>query len=564
MNNQEAADRSSTVQLLQGRLTTGIQWLTQPAKSRSEPEYRRAHLLSWLLLFLIFLSLTALLLALLVDPPESSRRNIYVWLILGLILLVTVAYRLNRAGYYSIAAGLTIACALLGPWGSVILDPGILQGDFVPLTYVALTIFLSSMLLPPPVTILLATLQLGGLALVSIFSPASALINWPSLLAMIFFTSVLSIVANLIQQRDINLIERQARQLAHSNRLIYALTQITTSIEKPLNRDEIIQTLGEELDKFDLTCTIALYEKDRQLFTIKYASMDEYVLQHMERKLGFPLIESTFSLKKLHSILRIEETLYPAIVTNPENEIQILFMERREKEVSEFLQGIGIGSEAELLRLPLVFEEKLLGILWLWGKGIKQTDLPMLTIFAKQIGTSLERSRLFQEVQSLALTDHLTGLRNRRSLFELGTIEFSRSLRMERDFCCMMLDLDHFKQINDTYGHPVGDQVIQEFAKRCQCSVRDVDLIGRYGGEEILILLPETDWQTAMLVAERLRASVAERPINISGQKINITVSIGVSGQDENTLELETLIARADQAMYMAKHKGRNCVAISK
>ena len=292
--------------------------------------------------------------------------------------------------------------------------------------------------------------------------------------------------------------------------------------------------------------------------------MDAYVLQQMERKLGFPLIESTFSLKKLHSILRIEETLYPAVVTNPENEIQILFMERREKGVSEILQGIGIGSEAELLRLPLVFEEKLLGILWLWGKGIKQTDLPMLTIFAKQIGTSLERSRLFQEVQSLALTDHLTGLRNRRSLFELGTIEFSRSLRMQRDFCCMMLDLDHFKQINDTYGHPVGDQVVQEFAKRCQCSLRDVDLIGRYGGEEILIFLPETDLQTAMEVAERLRASVAERPINISGQKINITVSIGVSGQDENTLELETLIARADQAMYMAKHKGRNCVAISK
>jgi diguanylate cyclase (GGDEF)-like protein len=420
------------------------------------------------------------------------------------------------------------------------------------------------MLLPPPVTIVLATLQLGGLALVSIFSPAGALINWPSLLAMIFFTSVLSIVANLIQQRDINLIERQARQLAHSNRLIYALTQITTSIEKPLNRDEIIQTLGEELDKFDLTCTIALYEKEQHLFTIKYASMDAYVLQQMERKLGFPLIESTFSLKKLHSILRIEETLYPAVVTNPENEIQILFMERREKGVSEILQGIGIGSEAELLRLPLVFEEKLLGILWLWGKGIKQTDLPMLTIFAKQIGTSLERSRLFQEVQSLALTDHLTGLRNRRSLFELGTIEFSRSLRMQRDFCCMMLDLDHFKQINDTYGHPVGDQVVQEFAKRCQCSLRDVDLIGRYGGEEILIFLPETDLQTAMEVAERLRASVAERPINISGQKINITVSIGVSGQDENTLELETLIARADQAMYMAKHKGRNCVAISK
>jgi diguanylate cyclase (GGDEF)-like protein len=127
----------------------------------------------------------------------------------------------------------------------------------------------------------------------------------------------------------------------------------------------------------------------------------------------------------------------------------------------------------------------------------------------------------------------------------------------------MMLDLDHFKQINDNYGHPLGDQVLQQFAKRCQSSVREVDLIGRYGGEELVILLPETDSETAILVAERLRASVEETPMKVSGQEFNVTVSIGVSRKDENTLELETLIARADQAMYIAKHKGRNRVAIS-
>jgi len=131
----------------------------------------------------------------------------------------------------------------------------------------------------------------------------------------------------------------------------------------------------------------------------------------------------------------------------------------------------------------LAFEENLLGILWVWGKGITKADLPIMSIFAKQIGISLERARLFQEVQSLALTDPLTGLQNRRSLFELGRIEFSRAQRMERPFCCMMLDLDHFKQINDNYGHPMGDQVIREFAKRCKASVREVDLIGRYGAK---------------------------------------------------------------------------------
>ena len=129
--------------------------------------------------------------------------------------------------------------------------------------------------------------------------------------------------------------------------------------------------------------------------------------------------------------------------------------------MTEIFLGIGVGSETELFRLPLVFEENLLGILWVWGKAITKSDLPVMSIFARQIGSSLERARLFQEVQSLALIDPLTSLQNRRSLFELGRVEFARSCRTYRPFACLMLDIDHFKQFNDTYGHPVGDQVLQ-------------------------------------------------------------------------------------------------------
>jgi len=158
----------------------------------------------------------------------------------------------------------------------------------------------------------------------------------------------------------------------------------------------------------------------------------------------------------------------------------------------------------------------------------------------------------------------LTGLQNRRSVFELGKIEFARAQRTERPFCCMMLDIDHFKNVNDNYGHPVGDLVLQEFAGRCQRSVREVDLIGRYGGEELIIILPETDRTTAVMVAERLRVSISEHPIAIPDGEVDITVSIGVATKDENTPHIEALVARADQALYIAKHKGRNQVAISK
>jgi two-component system cell cycle response regulator len=166
-------------------------------------------------------------------------------------------------------------------------------------------------------------------------------------------------------------------------------------------------------------------------------------------------------------------------------------------------------------------------------------------------------------VQSLALTDPLTGLQNRRSIFELGRIEFSRAQRMERPFCCMMLDLDHFKKINDEYGHQSGDQVLQEFASRCLNSVRAMDLVGRYGGEELIILLPETDRATAVKIAERLRGSIGEKPFSMIKGTAKLTVSIGVAAKDVNTTHLEALIARADQALYIAKHKGRNRVAIS-
>jgi diguanylate cyclase (GGDEF)-like protein len=349
-------------------------------------------------------------------------------------------------------------------------------------------------------------------------------------------------------------------QLAHSNGLIYALAQITTHIERAFSTDDIIRNLGAELHKINLTCIMAIYDKERGLFTVNYTSLDPEFLKMIEDSIGYPLITYTFSRDRL-DLAKISS---PAALPGLEEEIGVLLPRARRHGISDLLKKIDMGPVAHLLRLPLVFEETLLGILWIWGKDLTGTDLPIMSIFAKQVGVSLERARLFQEVQSLALTDPLTGLQNRRSLFELGRVEFARAQRMDRPFCCMMLDLDHFKQINDTYGHPVGDQVLREFAYRCKASVRDIDLIGRYGGEELIILLPETDWETAMQVAERLRATVAAEPIRTADMDIAVTVSIGVATKDENTTQLETLIARADQAMYIAKHKGRNRVAMSK
>jgi diguanylate cyclase (GGDEF)-like protein len=352
-------------------------------------------------------------------------------------------------------------------------------------------------------------------------------------------------------------------QLAHSRDLIYSIAHITTQIDRSLTINEIIQALGRELEGLGLTCIMAMYNGSLRSFKINYTSLPPAFLEIVETGLGYPLVDYMFPSSRLETLLGMKELSQPAVIINPAEEISALFTQINEEGIPRILQKIGVDQDVEPMRLPLVFEESLLGVLWVWGKGIIRSDLPILSIFAKQISNSLERARLFEEVQSLALTDPLTGLQNRRGVFELGKVEFARARRMKRPFSCMMLDLDHFKNINDKYGHQVGDQVLQDVASICNQSVREDDLVGRYGGEEIIILLPETDMELALCVAERLGNAVAENPFITDEGKIRVTASIGVAAQDENTPHFEALIARADQALYIAKHKGRNRVAVS-
>lgn len=220
------------------------------------------------------------------------------------------------------------------------------------------------------------------------------------------------------------------------------------------------------------------------------------------------------------------------------------------------------------LGVPLIVQDKIIGLLAIDSSetnDFTEGDMKTASEFANQVAITLENARLYQETQTQAITDPLTNLYNRRGLFELGRVEFVRSDRMDRQFSAIMLDLDHFKKINDTYGHSTGDQVLREFANRCKSCIREIDLIGRYGGEEIIILLPDTGIKASLIVAERLRTAIAGRPIQLDeGKELHISASLGVACKDENTTSMDMLIARADQALYIAKHNGRNRVSVSR
>jgi diguanylate cyclase (GGDEF)-like protein len=220
------------------------------------------------------------------------------------------------------------------------------------------------------------------------------------------------------------------------------------------------------------------------------------------------------------------------------------------------------------LGVPLIVQDKLIGLLTIDSveeNHFTDDDINIATTFANQVSVALENARIFKETQDQALTDPLTGIYNRRGLFDLAKTDFLKSLSVGYPLSGIMIDIDNFKNINDAYGHSVGDQVLREIAKRCKNCIRGLDYVGRYGGEEFLVILPETKLDTGKIVAERLRKVIAGTPIVVVGEglELNVTASLGVSQRDEHTTSLEMLITRADQAMYVAKHKGRNCVAIS-
>jgi diguanylate cyclase (GGDEF)-like protein len=180
--------------------------------------------------------------------------------------------------------------------------------------------------------------------------------------------------------------------------------------------------------------------------------------------------------------------------------------------------------------------------------------------FASQAMIAIENARLFGEVHRLATTDGLTDVFNRRHFFELAEREAQRVRRTLRNTAAIMFDLDHFKKVNDSYGHAAGDEILRMVAQRCRENLRVVDILGRYGGEEFAIILPETDLQTALHIAERLRQRIAEKLVVTGHLTIAITISLGVSAANSATLNVATLLNQADAALYRAKQAGRNCV----
>ena len=234
--------------------------------------------------------------------------------------------------------------------------------------------------------------------------------------------------------------------------------------------------------------------------------------------------------------------------------------EWRERDVPVFSAPMRILGDS-LFVLPLLVKDECIGTFSVAAKrpGAFPSDRrEMLGVIANQVAISLQNARMYQIVEEQATTDGLTGLVNHRTFQERFASMLGRAERHRFPVSMILTDIDHFKKINDSYGHPTGDEVLRRVAAILGASARKIDIVARYGGEEFAIVLEATDRVGARNLAERIRVEVSQQQFQSSKGPFQATMSLGVASYPEDATAKADIISRADQALYAAKHGGRN------
>ncbi len=335
--------------------------------------------------------------------------------------------------------------------------------------------------------------------------------------------------------------ESEQRQLAES------LQHIALSLNASLEPKEVYQRLLEEAGKLVPYDSATLMQIDGDI--VRLVASIGYEKFLTPAQLPY-LQELTFPLKETPNLFYITTTkrsyVIPNVLDDPE---WVVVPEGRHIRswigIPIFIQGEPTMIFSLDSTTPYAYQKH---------------HLTVLTMFASHATLAIQNAHLFAQIRALALNDELTNLPNRRYLFTMGKREIQRARRFGHPLSALMIDIDHFKHVNDTYGHLIGDEVLRTLAARCRNTIREVDIIGRYGGEEFAVLLPDTNLTDALQIGERLRKTIANEAIVTSGGKLSLTISVGAAELREDISDLQDLLDIADQGLYMAKQNGRNRV----
>jgi diguanylate cyclase (GGDEF)-like protein len=275
------------------------------------------------------------------------------------------------------------------------------------------------------------------------------------------------------------------------------------------------------------------------------------------------------------SDLAIDLRKYPEIMRAMEVRGKVVFNDvLHEPLLRPFHEDLRRAKIRSLMVIPIVLFDQNIGSLFLraarTNSGFTLREVSFCEIVAEAAANALERATLFEGIQKanerlehLAVTDGLTGAYNHRHFRERLDDEFQRAKRYNLPLCVMILDIDNFKRVNDTFGHLQGDSVLREVAARTQQSMRKSDIVARYGGEEFVVIMPQTGPAQSNPQAERLLHEISDRPFSGMPPGNSVTVSVGVAGLVHDSMnDCEDLIRVADAALYKAKHDGKNRVVI--
>jgi two-component system cell cycle response regulator len=290
----------------------------------------------------------------------------------------------------------------------------------------------------------------------------------------------------------------------------------------------------------------------------------------------YAVVSSSYEDPKIKD-LRLDLNKYPEIRKALKTKKAVIVKDAMKdplmSSVKHIIKPIGIKS---IVVLPVVFRDEVIGTLFLRtsraGHVFTDREIKLCSAIANACSNALYNAFLYEKVRTekeklekLAITDYLTGIYNIRYLYHRLGEEFSRSQRYETPISCIMFDIDHFKKINDTYGHRVGDIVLREFAQLVKKSVRKSDVFARYGGEEFILLLPHTAKKGALFEGERLADNIKKYSFKSLKAGAQVTVSMGIATFPHKKIKTQDdLITYADNALFEAKAKGRNKVVIFK
>jgi two-component system cell cycle response regulator len=348
--------------------------------------------------------------------------------------------------------------------------------------------------------------------------------------------------------------KRYREKFEKEKKFLKALIDISSLISSTLNSQEILYFMVKKIS---------------EVIPVVRCSMIRIVHEQ-----NYAQVVATFENPKL-TTLTLDLKKYPeikeALITQKPVFISDVKSDPIMSEVKELITSLKIKS---IIVLPIFYKETVIGTLFLrtskTGKPFTEDEMMFCRTVANTSANSLYNAFLYEKAESekirlgkLAITDFLTNLYNTRYLYHRLEEEFNRAHRYSMDISCMMMDIDLFKRINDTYGHKTGDLVLKEFARLLKDNVRKTDILARYGGEEFFILLPNTTSEGAFAEAERLSLSIKKHKFKSLKEKRSITVSIGVATAPHKDISMgDDLITCADSALFSAKETGRGKVVV--